>query len=244
VAIVERRVHEPNLAWAVAEAAKPYLNAVERDAVFVAIGAGETFAAIRQLFRSVEIKQIPLRPDLLHQCRMWLRGYGGHEDERYLRRLIEEPLIPYVIAPPATIRATRMPATPTRATPSSMAPTQIGERPCAPTGARLTKRTPTFLPARNRSANAASATGNIAAICALGRRVPHDQRHPHGPSHPGALRLRAFPAGGVPMIAEPTFEVRAYPTGEVLHTAPSYEDADNWRVRNHLALVIVPHWRS
>jgi hypothetical protein len=46
------------------------------------------------------------------------------------------------------------------------------------------------------------------------------------------------------MIAEPTFEVHAYPTGEVLCTAPSYEDADNWRVRNHLASVIVPHWRS
>jgi hypothetical protein len=147
------------LAWAVAEAAKPYLSAVERDAVFVAIGAGETFAAIRQLFRSVEIKRIPLRPDLLHHCRTWLHGYFGHEDERYLRRLIEEPLIPYAITPPATIRATRMPATPTSATPPSMAPTQVGERPCAPAGAGLTKRTATFLPVRNGSANAASATG-------------------------------------------------------------------------------------
>lgn len=48
----------------------------------------------------------------------------------------------------------------------------------------------------------------------------------------------------MPMIAEPTFEVHADPSGEVLHTAPSYEDADNWRVRNHLASVIVRHWRS
>jgi hypothetical protein len=126
--IVNRLVHEAKLAWAVAEAAKPYLSAVERDAVFVAIGAGETFAAIRQLLRSAEIKQIPLRPGLLHQCRAWLHGYFGHEDERYLRRLIEEPLIPYVIAPPATIRATRTPATPTRAIPSSMAPTQVSEK--------------------------------------------------------------------------------------------------------------------
>lgn len=145
---MERLVHEAKLAWAVAEAAKPYLSAVERDAVFVAIGAGETFAAIRQLFRSVEIKRIPLRPDLLHHCRTWLHGYFGHEDERYLRRLIEEPLIPYAITPRATIRATRMPATPTSATPSSMAPTQVGERPCAPAGAGLTKGTATLLPVR------------------------------------------------------------------------------------------------
>ena len=99
VVIVERLVHEANLAWAVAEAAKPYLSAVECNVVFVALGAGETFAAIRQLFRLVGIKRIPLGPDLLQQCRTWLHAYGGHEDERYLRRLIEEPLIPYVIRP-------------------------------------------------------------------------------------------------------------------------------------------------
>jgi hypothetical protein len=110
--IVKHVVHEANLAWAVAEAAKPHLNAVERDEVFVAIGAGETFAAMRQLLRSVEIKRIPLGLDLLQQCRTWLRGYGGHDDERHLRRLIEEPLIPYVIAAPATVRAARVPAMP------------------------------------------------------------------------------------------------------------------------------------
>ena len=110
--IVERVVHEAKLAWAVAEAAKPYLSAMERDAVFVAIGAGETFAVIRGLLRSVEIKQIPLGLDLLQQCTTWLRGYGGHDDERHLRRLIEEPLNPYVIAAPATIRAARVPAIP------------------------------------------------------------------------------------------------------------------------------------
>jgi hypothetical protein len=108
--IVERPVHEANLAWAVAEAAKPYLSAVERNVVFVALGAGETFAAIRQLFRLVGIKRIPLGPDLLQQCRTCLHAYGGYEDERYLRRLIEESLIPYVIRSPATIRATRVPA--------------------------------------------------------------------------------------------------------------------------------------
>jgi hypothetical protein len=110
--IVKHVVHEANLAWAVAEAAKPYLDAVERDAVFVAIGAGETFAAIRGLLRSVEIKRIPLGLDLLQQCRTWLRGYGGHDDERHLRRLIEEPLMPYVIGAPEIMRVTRVPAMP------------------------------------------------------------------------------------------------------------------------------------
>jgi hypothetical protein len=110
--IVEHVVHEANLAWAVAEAAKPYLDAVERNAVFVAIGAGETFAAMRGLLRSVEIKRIPLGLDLLVQCRMWLRGYGGHDDERLLRRLIEEPLIPHVIGARQVMRVARVPAIP------------------------------------------------------------------------------------------------------------------------------------
>ena len=110
--IVKHVVHEADLAWAVAEAAKPYLSAVERNAVFVAIGAGETFSAINGLLRSVEIKGIPLGFDLLQQCRMWLRGYGGHDDERILRRLIEEPLIPYVIGTRETMRVTRVPTMP------------------------------------------------------------------------------------------------------------------------------------
>ena len=110
--IVKHVVHEADLAWAVAEAAKPYLSAAERNAVFVAIGAGETFAAMRGLLRSVEINRIPLEFDLLQQCRMWLRGYGGHDDERHLRRLIEEPLITYVIGAREIMRVTRVPTMP------------------------------------------------------------------------------------------------------------------------------------
>jgi hypothetical protein len=38
-------VQETALAWALAEAVKPHLSAIERNHVFMAIGAGETFAA-------------------------------------------------------------------------------------------------------------------------------------------------------------------------------------------------------
>jgi hypothetical protein len=40
----------------------------------------------------------------------------------------------------------------------------------------------------------------------------------------------------------PTYEVRAFPTGQLLHTAPSYELADNWRLRFHQAASVIPHW--
>jgi hypothetical protein len=113
--IVKRLVQEANLAWAVDEAVEPYLSAVERDAVFVAIGAGDTCAAIRVLLRSVEIKGIPLRPDLLHQCRTWLRGYGGHDDERDLRHLIGEPRLPHLIGAAGTTPLARVPPHPNHA---------------------------------------------------------------------------------------------------------------------------------
>jgi hypothetical protein len=81
-------VRETNLAWALAEAAKPQMSALERNYVFVAIGAGDNFAAIRQLLKIVAAKHIMLRPDLLKRCAVWLDTYVGHREERYLRRLI------------------------------------------------------------------------------------------------------------------------------------------------------------
>ena len=101
-------VEQTNLAWALAEAIKPHLSAVERNHVFVVIGAGEAFAAIRHLFKSAAFKRIPLRPDLLRQCTSWLHAYVGHEDERYLRHLIENYLMPDSIHVLATGRVTRL----------------------------------------------------------------------------------------------------------------------------------------
>jgi hypothetical protein len=106
-------VEETALAWALAEAVKPYVSAVERNHVFMAIGSGETFAAIRGLFKSVAVNRIALRPDLVEQCTKWLHAYVGHKDERYLRRLIEDYLVPYSIHGPALVRLRRL--TPLRA---------------------------------------------------------------------------------------------------------------------------------
>lgn len=109
--IVARIVQETNLAWALADAIKPHLSTLERNHVFAAIGAGDAFAAIRHLFESVAIKRIPLRPDLVQQCTTWLHAYVGHNDQRYLRRLIEDYLVPCSTNVPATVRVSRLPTT-------------------------------------------------------------------------------------------------------------------------------------
>jgi hypothetical protein len=105
-------LHEANVAWALADAVKPYLCAAERNDVYVAIGAGETFTAIRQLLKSVAMNRIPLRPDLLHRCTTWLDTYVGHEEEWYLRRLIEDFVIPYRIHVPVRVGINRLPTRP------------------------------------------------------------------------------------------------------------------------------------
>jgi hypothetical protein len=107
VVMVVRVVHDAHLAWALADAAKPHLSAVERNDVFMAIGAGDTFAAIRQLFSWVAIKGIPVGLDMVECCTTWLHAYAGHEDERYLRRLIENFLIPLPFPDHTFIRVDR-----------------------------------------------------------------------------------------------------------------------------------------
>ena len=84
------RQHEANLAWALALAAKPFLDVVDCNDMFVAIGAGETFAVVRALVKWIAIKRIPVEPDVVRQCVSWLDGYVGHDGEHYLRRLIDE----------------------------------------------------------------------------------------------------------------------------------------------------------
>jgi hypothetical protein len=85
------------LAWALADAAKPYLNAAERSVVYVSIGIGETFAAIKGLMTSAAGKRIALPVDVVQRCHRWLDVHIGHEDQEYLRALVEQVLTPYAI---------------------------------------------------------------------------------------------------------------------------------------------------
>ena len=114
--------HEVSLAWALALTAKPHLDDVERNDIFVQIGAGETFAAIRELLKWVATKRIPLGPDLVQWCVSWLDAYVGHEDERYLRRLIEDVVSPIAIQAWARFAVNRL----------STSPQRRDSRPCLP----------------------------------------------------------------------------------------------------------------
>lgn len=88
-----RNVEETKLAWALIDGAKPYLNARERNYVFVTV-IDDTFAAIRSLIYVVAEKRIPLHPKLAHSCAKWLESYAFHDEYIHLRHLVEDYLVP------------------------------------------------------------------------------------------------------------------------------------------------------
>jgi hypothetical protein len=84
---------ETSLAWALTEAITPHLGTTERIAVHVALGVGETYAAIHYLVTSAADNRIDLPVELVDRCTRWLDAYAGHDDEYHLRGLVE-----YVLA--------------------------------------------------------------------------------------------------------------------------------------------------
>jgi hypothetical protein len=84
---MERLVHEADLAWRLALAVKPHLDTVERNDIFVALGAGDTFSAMRRLLKLVAVKEIYIGPRLVQQCISWLEGHVQYDGE-YFGRLI------------------------------------------------------------------------------------------------------------------------------------------------------------
>ena len=79
---------EAALAWSLAEVASRYLDAVERNNVFVAIGTGEAFTAIGLLLGAITREGSRVDTRLSARLSTWLDAYAGHDDEPRLRRLI------------------------------------------------------------------------------------------------------------------------------------------------------------
>lgn len=107
-----RNVQEAKLVWALVEAAKPHMDAGERNFVFVTVGAGDTFAAISSLINLIAAKRIPLRPQLTWLCAMWLEGYTFHDAHEHLRRVIGDFAIPNAIQASTAIRRLSAPPKP------------------------------------------------------------------------------------------------------------------------------------
>ncbi|HVQ53027.1 MAG TPA: hypothetical protein VMS92_23575, partial [Mycobacterium sp.] len=65
------------LAWALAAVAQPYLSRPDADRIYIAIGIGETFAAIDALLTAIARDRIPVGDDLVATVAAWLDCYRG-----------------------------------------------------------------------------------------------------------------------------------------------------------------------
>lgn len=80
--------HEIKLAWQLAELARSQMDDVERDRVYVAIGAGDAFTAIALITRTLVRASLAVRTDLIKVLLGWLDGYCYHPEEPRLRELL------------------------------------------------------------------------------------------------------------------------------------------------------------
>ena len=84
-----QHVQEANLAWSLIDIAKPELDARERNHVFICIGAGDSFTAIRILLKLIAVKAIPMKLEVAQLCATWLEAYVLHEDHGHLKQVID-----------------------------------------------------------------------------------------------------------------------------------------------------------
>ncbi|GAA2397203.1 hypothetical protein [Mycolicibacterium llatzerense] len=84
-----QQLQETNLAWSLIEAVKPELDARERNHVFISVGAGDAFTAVRILIKLIDTKGICLQTHLVKLCAAWLEAYQLHEDHAQLAALID-----------------------------------------------------------------------------------------------------------------------------------------------------------
>lgn len=78
------------LAWSLADAASPCLDCVQRNNIFVAIGIGEAFNAIRLLLDAITRARFTVEDALAARLSGWLDAYAGHDDEPGVRRMIRQ----------------------------------------------------------------------------------------------------------------------------------------------------------
>ncbi len=91
---------EATLAWALADAVSVRFAAHEHLGIYIALGAGESYAAIEHMLDIAVCKRHPLPATLLGALAVWLDCYVGDEREPTVRCLLN-------CAEPQTLRTRR-----------------------------------------------------------------------------------------------------------------------------------------
>lgn len=80
---------ETDLAWELAEIACLLIPDRDRTEVYTAIGAGDSYAAIRTLLKTIDRASVPVSPALLTRLADWLNVYAHHHDAPRLHEMLD-----------------------------------------------------------------------------------------------------------------------------------------------------------
>ncbi len=80
--------HESDLAWRLVSELAPALSADDSTAVYVELGAGETWFAVHRLLDIAVHNKLSLPAGLIADLLIWLDGYAGRTEEPLVRGLL------------------------------------------------------------------------------------------------------------------------------------------------------------
>jgi len=87
---------DTELAWELADAAKPCLDRKQRNQVYIAIGVGDVYSAVKFLLQTVVQSQVSVSSETLWKMNLWVASYRDHPDEARLRDLIGSVTIHHI----------------------------------------------------------------------------------------------------------------------------------------------------
>jgi hypothetical protein len=79
---------DTKLAWALAETARAHLTTSESNQIYIAIGIGESFAAIDVLLTAILREQLRLDAEVVGIVTAWLDCHIGQDAEPRLRNVV------------------------------------------------------------------------------------------------------------------------------------------------------------
>lgn len=80
---------ESDLAWDLAEAVGSRLADRVSGELYTAIGAGDTYTAIKALLQMIVHRRVPISPPLVDRLTTWLAAYVHTDDAPHLRELLD-----------------------------------------------------------------------------------------------------------------------------------------------------------
>ena len=81
-------ISDENMAWLLVDAVKSSLTGYERTIIFVELGCGESYLAIKRVLTAVISTGMALPVAILSMLSSWLNSYAGSPEEPQLRMML------------------------------------------------------------------------------------------------------------------------------------------------------------